>query len=193
MAAAPDLKITVLGVNGAGKSALVSRFVNDLVPETLDPTISGIYYKTFVDRSGRDKLIALFDTADEECSQFGPDPFDCDAFIVVYNLCDRSSFLAVPSILHKIRKPTIVRHIVVIATHLDQAETGREVEFEEGLKTSIGAFHEVSSTESVNVKEALGELISHALYYRTRDLNADLGDANSSVADEKKNGPCSIQ
>eukprot|EP01083_Nonionella_stella_P270462 915898_1 len=61
-----EIKITVLGHQGAGKSTLVLRFVAGKFVESCDPVIEDSYRKSFCITQGFDVLMDILDTAGQQ-------------------------------------------------------------------------------------------------------------------------------
>ncbi|XP_057693281.1 RERG/RAS-like b [Corythoichthys intestinalis] len=101
-----DIKLALLGSPGAGKSAVLVRFLTRrFIGEYASDTNS--LYRKRLSIDGRQLNLEVFDP----CSQISEarcileEPVEwADGFVVVYNISDRSSFLDAKSILRQIHE-----------------------------------------------------------------------------------------
>ncbi|KAI1903910.1 hypothetical protein AGOR_G00000270 [Albula goreensis] len=101
-----DIKLALLGSEGAGKSAVLVRFLTRRFIGEYASNANSLYRKR-LSIDGRQLNLEVFDP----CSQSAEsrcileEPVDwADGFIVVYNISDRLSFLSASTILHQIRQ-----------------------------------------------------------------------------------------
>ncbi|KAL4660283.1 ras-related and estrogen-regulated growth inhibitor-like protein [Arapaima gigas] len=153
-----DIKITVLGSEGVGKSALIVRFLTRRFIGEYASSSECIYRKR-LSIDGRQLNLELYDPCSQTCegkSSLNDQMQWADGFVVVYDISDRSSFLAAKAIIHLIRE----QHLGMTKRDADSAVflVGnkqdlchmREVEREEGQHLAAeakGHFYELSAAE----------------------------------------------
>lgn len=105
-------KIAVLGIDGVGKSSLISQFVQNQFPSELDSTIEKCYEKT----TDKGVKVDILDTSSQKDSAlFKNTPIDSIAcIIIVFALDDRSTFEAVQHFLTDIENLKPKREIPII-------------------------------------------------------------------------------
>lgn len=159
-------RFTVLGSGGAGKSALVVQFVHSHYCEIYDPTIEDIYRRQW-EVDGMIALADILDTAgqDEYTALRSTWFVGSDGFLLVYNMCSRTSFLEAQTFLQQIKRHNddAPMPFMVVATHADMADQ-RTVSAEEGEQFAkecgqYAGYMEVSNKDRVNVDEAFSELV----------------------------------
>ena len=174
-----DLRVTVMGAGGVGKSALTIRLVTDNFLTDYDPTIEGVYthlfnrshqqnihkptdsYRKQVQIDGESVLLDLLDTA-------GQEEFECmrnqwiregQAFILVYSFISKETFKIAKELRAKIlrvKEECDEVPMVLVANMCDHAEDHRAVSVEEGkeLAAEWGVpYFEASAKERINVDE----------------------------------------
>ncbi|KAM4630261.1 RERG/RAS-like b [Polymixia lowei] len=101
-----DIKLALLGSEGAGKSAVLVRFLTKRFIGEYASNANSLYHKR-LSIDGRQLNLEVFDP----CSLSGSsrcileEPVDwADGFVVVYNISDRASFLNAKSILRQIKE-----------------------------------------------------------------------------------------
>jgi GTPase KRas protein len=159
-------RFTVLGTGGAGKSALVVQFVHRHYCEIYDPTIEDIYRRQW-DVDGQIAVADILDTAgqDEYTALRSTWFVGSDAFVLVYNMCSRTSFTEAQSFLQQIKRhnddaPT---PFMVVATHSDMASE-RVVSTQEGEELAqqcgqYSGYMEVSSKDRTNIDETFDQAV----------------------------------
>jgi GTPase KRas protein len=188
-------RFTVLGTGGAGKSALVVQFVHSHYCEIYDPTIEDIYRRQW-EVDGCIAVADILDTAgqDEYTALRSTWFIGSDGFLLVYNMCSRTSYLEAKSFLEQIKRhnddaPT---PFMVVATHADMAAE-RVVSTEEGQEFAkecgqYSGYIEVSNKDRVNVDEAFSELVRHV-----RRLHQPLEGRDQTKKNKKQiRAKCSI-
>ncbi|XP_075884743.1 RERG/RAS-like b [Nelusetta ayraudi] len=101
-----DIKLALLGSPGAGKSAVLVRFLTRRFIGEYASNSNSLYHKR-LSIDGRQLNLEVFDP----CSQSSEarcvleEPLDwADGFLVVYNISDRASFLNAKGVLRQIRE-----------------------------------------------------------------------------------------
>mmetsp|Transcript_76056 Transcript_76056/g.150707 ORF Transcript_76056/g.150707 Transcript_76056/m.150707 type:complete len:191 (-) Transcript_76056:286-858(-) len=123
-----DIKLTVLGAGGAGKSCVTIQYcLNHFLPD-YDPTIEDSYRKQVV-LDERPVLLEILDTAGQESFSTMRDQWmrSGDAYLVVYDVTNRGTFREVDEIVQQILRVRDVESakelaIVLVANKCDLAE-----------------------------------------------------------------------
>ncbi|KAM9807919.1 RERG/RAS-like b [Neosynchiropus ocellatus] len=101
-----DIKLALLGSPGAGKSAVLVRFLTRRFIGEYASNANSLYHKR-LSIDGRQLNLEVFDPCSEssEARCILEEPVDwADGFVVVYNISDRTSFITAKNILHQIRE-----------------------------------------------------------------------------------------
>jgi len=188
-------RFTILGTGGAGKSALVVQFVHSHYCEIYDPTIEDIYRRQW-EVDGCIALADILDTAgqDEYTALRSTWFTGSDGFLLVYNMCSRTSYEDAKGFLEQIKRhnddsPT---PFMVVATHADMASE-RAVSPEEGQLFAkdcgqYSGYIEVSNKDRTNVDETFSELVR-----LVRKLHQPLeGRDSQKKAKKQLHAKCSI-
>ncbi|XP_043944161.1 ras-related and estrogen-regulated growth inhibitor-like protein [Protopterus annectens] len=152
-----DFKIALLGCEGAGKSALVVRFLTRrFIGEYASNT--ECFYRKRVSFDGKPVNLEIYDPCSQQCegkSEISK-VYWADGCIIVYDISDRSSFTYAKALIRKIRdlqynipKREIETAIFLVGTKQDLCHI-REVEHEEGKKLAAEnqcLFYELSAAE----------------------------------------------
>ncbi|XP_013420139.1 ras-related and estrogen-regulated growth inhibitor-like protein [Lingula anatina] len=147
------VRVAVLGSPRAGKSAVTVRFLTKRFIGEYNSSEDMVYrHNTKIDENQVD--IEVMDCSCPE-NQSLPIPETlavwADAFVVVYSICDRSSFQEAKRLIctvQKLKSPSYVP-VMLIANKTD-LDHRREVEVEEGQELSLEygcRFHEVSAAD----------------------------------------------
>ncbi|XP_048887283.1 ras-related and estrogen-regulated growth inhibitor-like protein isoform X2 [Brienomyrus brachyistius] len=167
------IKLALLGSKGAGKSALLVRFLTKRFIGEYASSSNFLYHKRFsVD--GRQLNLEVFDPCSQSVGSrcFLEEPLEwADAFIVVYDIIDRTSFLDSKSILQRIREARVADckgevPVCLVANKQDLCHA-RQVCQEEGRLLALEYkchFREVSAAEDhQEILSLFIELIRHAM------------------------------
>ncbi|CAJ1055706.1 ras-related and estrogen-regulated growth inhibitor-like protein [Xyrichtys novacula] len=101
-----DIKISVLGSEGVGKSALIVRFLTRRFIGEYASSSECIYRKR-VSVEGRQVNLELHDPCSQPCegqSTLNDQILWADGFIVVYDISDYASFITAKAVVHLIRE-----------------------------------------------------------------------------------------
>lgn len=156
------ISIYLLGDGGVGKSAITIRFINNLFIEEYDPTIEDTYLKN-VTVDGIKKLIEVVDTAGQEEYTSMRDMWinNGDAFLLVYSIDSKSSFVHIQYIMDQItRFKGDDVPIILVGNKCDL--NYRQVSTEDGSKLSNEwdvPFFETSAKENINTYNIFYEVI----------------------------------
>ncbi|XP_044048316.1 RERG/RAS-like b isoform X2 [Siniperca chuatsi] len=101
-----DIKLALLGSQGAGKSAVLVRFLTRRFIGEYASNANSLYHKR-LSIDGRQLNLEVFDPCSQssEARCILEEPVDwADGFVVVYNISDRTSFINAKNILRQIRE-----------------------------------------------------------------------------------------
>ncbi|XP_041636394.1 ras-related and estrogen-regulated growth inhibitor-like protein [Cheilinus undulatus] len=153
-----EMKISVLGSEGVGKTALIVRFLTRRFIGEYASSSECIYRKR-VSVDGRQVNLELFDPCSQPCegkSTLNDQIVWADGFIVVYDVSDYSSFTTAKTIIHLIRqihlgtaKRDVAPPIFLVANKQDLCHL-REVSHDEAQRFAIQShchFYELSAAE----------------------------------------------
>jgi len=160
-------KIAVLGPGGVGKSCLTIRYTKSTFVESYDPTIEDAFrHQTVID--DRVVVMEILDTA-------GQEEFKClspswvegkDGFLLVFNICDPSSFQACTLYYKMIvkeaeQKQTGRPPIILIGNKSDLPEKRKTttVQGQERATSWTAQYIETSARTGSNVDKAFEDLI----------------------------------
>ncbi|XP_051238818.1 RERG/RAS-like b [Dicentrarchus labrax] len=104
-----DIKLALLGSQGAGKSAVLVRFLTRRFIGEYASNANSLYHKR-LSIDGRQLNLEVFDPCSQssEARCILEEPVDwADGFVVVYNISDRTSFINAKNILRQIREARI--------------------------------------------------------------------------------------
>ena len=156
------ISIYLLGDGGVGKSALTLRFVNNIFVEEYDPTIEDTYLKN-ITVDGIKKLVEIIDTAGQEEYSSMRDMWinNGDAFILVYSIDSKSSFIHIQFIMDQITRFKGDNIPIILVGNKCDLEF-RQVSKKDGMKLSKEwnvPFFESSAKENINTENVFFELI----------------------------------
>ncbi|XP_053175528.1 ras-related and estrogen-regulated growth inhibitor-like protein [Scomber japonicus] len=154
-----DIKLALLGSQGAGKSAVLVRFLTRRFIGEYASNANSLYHKR-LSIDGRQLNLEVFDPCSQssEARCILEEPVDwADGFVVVYNISDRTSFLNAKNILQQIRearmdncKGEIGVPVCLVGNKQDLCHA-RQVREDEGrclAQENRCQFQEVSAAES---------------------------------------------
>eukprot|EP01119_Soliformovum_irregulare_P021363 TRINITY_DN7095_c0_g1_i1.p1 TRINITY_DN7095_c0_g1~~TRINITY_DN7095_c0_g1_i1.p1 ORF type:complete len:186 (+),score=26.13 TRINITY_DN7095_c0_g1_i1:36-593(+) len=153
------LSVVVLGAIQSGKTALITQICNPgTFREMYQPTIQDSYRTFFKSPTKEDIELEICEIGGEHNAMRDLDINRGDAFILVYNLDSRASFVELETLLHLVMqiKEPCTPPIVIIANKSDLSPS--QVRTEEGkqLATQAGCyFLEVSAKSGEGTMEVL--------------------------------------
>eukprot|EP01127_Copromyxa_protea_P001894 TRINITY_DN1179_c2_g2_i1.p1 TRINITY_DN1179_c2_g2~~TRINITY_DN1179_c2_g2_i1.p1 ORF type:complete len:354 (-),score=42.41 TRINITY_DN1179_c2_g2_i1:235-1296(-) len=157
------MKVALLGMGGAGKTAFIKRWISDIYTEEYDPTVEDTYLKEVViddvaitfqvwDTSGVEEFSALRD----QCIR------SCDCFILVYAITHQTTFNDLRNILARIHRIKNTTHVPMVLVGCRCDNKDRQVRTEEGLEFAKSLnipFFETSARNNENVDLSITQLI----------------------------------
>jgi len=160
-----ELKVTMIGSGGVGKSALTLRFVTNEFPEEYDPTIEDSYRKTFI-LDEQSVQLDVCDTAGQEDFSNLQDNWirDGAGFVMVYSIESKATFddlVPKRARIHRVKDNENIP-LVVVGNKCYLPMGLREVSQEEGqaLADSWGCpFFETSAKNKTNLEEMYHALV----------------------------------
>ncbi|KAM8892450.1 RERG/RAS-like b [Spinachia spinachia] len=154
-----DIKLALLGSRGAGKSAVLVRFLTRRFIGEYASNANSLYHKR-MSVDGRQLNLEVFDpcsqSSEARCITEEPVAW-ADGFVVVYNISDRTSFLNAEGLLRQIREARVdnckgeVEVPVCLLGNKRDLCHARQVSEDEGRRLARGSrcrFQEVSAAES---------------------------------------------
>ncbi|XP_054476725.1 RERG/RAS-like b [Anoplopoma fimbria] len=154
-----DIKLALLGSQGAGKSAVLVRFLTRRFIGEYASNANSLYHKR-LSIDGRQLNLEVFDPCSQssEARCILEEPVDwADGFVVVYNISDRTSFINAKNILRQIREARVENSkgevevpVCLLGNKQDLCHV-RQVREEEGrclAQENRCHFREVSAAES---------------------------------------------
>ncbi|GAB6022545.1 hypothetical protein CHUAL_006651 [Chamberlinius hualienensis] len=146
------LKVVVLGSGQVGKSAVTVRYLTKRYIGEYSSNKDFVYrHVVTIDETTND--VEILDTS--RCQSFG-----ClhehiqwgDAFVVVYSICDRESFLSAKDFLEKIHKVKVPRFVpIILLGNKRDLDHSRQVAVDDGHELSLSygcQFYEVSAADN---------------------------------------------
>jgi len=149
-------KFVTVGDSGVGKSCLLTRFVSDVYNDQHVSTI-GVDYKTVLTMvKGRLVKLQLWDTAGQERFNVVTGNYyrNADAFLIVYDATNRTSFEHVEAWVNQIKQYHDFDSKTVRVLCANKIDTAIEVSAEEGeekAKSINAIFVQTSAKTSTNV------------------------------------------
>ncbi|XP_042903538.1 ras-related and estrogen-regulated growth inhibitor-like protein [Parasteatoda tepidariorum] len=183
------LKILVTGAEGVGKSAVTVRYLTRRYIGEYSSNTENIYKQT-VDFDNTTTYVEILDASQCESHCCLQDHIDwADAFVVVYSVCDRSSFEKARKVLESVTlSKGALRAPAILLGNKRDLERGRQVAVDDGHEASLQyrcQFYEVSAAENfVGVSLAFQSLIREATaaqQLRTLPVRRKTGPALSKM------------
>ena len=155
-----EIKLSVIGRSGVGKSCLIRQFIQSMYLDSYDPTIEDIYWKQFrVDNLLCSVNILLMPSSYMRERYLG----ESDGFLLLFSLVDRASLEAIFTHHKDIlkAKETDSCPIILVGTKSDLVDE-REVTEDEARNMARDLkipYIEVSAKMNVNVNECFSEIV----------------------------------
>ncbi|XP_008288641.1 RERG/RAS-like b [Stegastes partitus] len=170
-----DIKLALLGSEGAGKTAVLVRFLTRRFIGEYASSANSLYHKR-MSIDGRQLNLEIFDSCSQSsgntCIQEEPVNW-ADGFVVVYNISDRTSFLHAKSVLQQIKEAReesskgLVDIPVFLVGNKQDLCNARQVCEEEGRALAQEErchFQEVSAAEDyLEISNLFTKLIRHVM------------------------------
>ncbi|KAG8181217.1 hypothetical protein JTE90_002899 [Oedothorax gibbosus] len=161
------LKVLVLGARGVGKSAVTVRYLTRRYIGEYNSS-SEFLYKQTVNFDNLTTQVEILDTSrcEEHCCLQEHIEW-ADAYVVVYSVCDRTTFEAARRLLETVSLSKEARRSpAILLGNKRDLERGRQVAVDDGHETSLRfrcQFYEVSAAENyVGVSLAFQSLMREA-------------------------------
>ena len=166
-----QLKLLLVGDSSVGKTCVLLRYVDDRLPPSFITTI-GINFKIKKLSFNKKRLrVQIWDTAGQEryrtttASYFrGP-----DAFILLYDVTDRNSFIGIRTWISMIRMHADMNVFKILLGNKCDLDYKRAVSWEEGnylAKEFEMDFFEVSGKTNYNITEAFSKIYDTVMQSR---------------------------
>lgn len=154
-------KIVLIGDCGTGKTCVVQRFKNGTFIERHGNTIGVDFSMKTVVVDGKKVKLQIWDTAGQERFRTITQSYyrSANGVIIVYDITKRSSFLSVTKWMEEVRRYSGSAVIVALIGNKADAESLREVEFEEAeamcqYMPEVLFVLETSAKENCNIEDA---------------------------------------
>ena len=180
------IDIMTLGNQGVGKTNFILRYTENIYQETYLNTI-GIDFKTknIIINENQYKLF-FYDTAGQE--KFKSISLNIvkntQGIILMYDITDKSSFLAIPDWIESIREIKEKNFPMILCGNKIDLEDKRIVSKEEGKKLADEyqiEFFETSNKDEININEAGICIVNKILDKRSKDnLSVEVNRSNST-------------
>ncbi|XP_064594313.1 ras-related and estrogen-regulated growth inhibitor-like protein [Liolophura sinensis] len=161
------LRVLVLGGQAVGKSAVTVRFLTRRFIGEYNSTID-LVYRSAIRHDDIETDVEILDWSSHKGDNYIPADRQmnwADAFVIVYSICDRSSFYWAKMLIDLIRRMPSYLPVLVIANKRD-LECHRTVDIAEGHHLALQhgcQYYEVSAADShVSINIAFHSLLREA-------------------------------
>ena len=149
-----EIKITLLGNPGVGKTCIISKYVDDTFSENNDSTIGANYSEKIINKNGKDIQLDIWDTAGQEKFHSLGKHFYKDSYIVimVYDITNQESLDSLKEIwypnLRKYGEKYTVLAVVGNKCDLYESETIADEEQAKAFAKEINATFMLTSAKT---------------------------------------------
>ena len=172
-----NYKVVVIGTAGVGVTAITVQFVENHFVESYDPTIDDSFEKmmNFHDHDIKLNILdVIYDDEDESSTSKQTNLLNVDGFIVVFSVCDPTSFQILDKIISYIKcsLQKSNRPIIVCGNKIDMNE--REVSTDEATefcKEKGLLYFETSAKTNTDIERAFIELIEMMKVQNNKNKN----------------------
>ena len=179
-----DYKIALLGDGAVGKSALISKYLQDNFPVDYDPTIEDNYFKR-VAVDDQENNLEILDTA-------GQEEYECmrneyirksDGFMLVYSIDKSESREKIKSLIQQIKRIKRSQNVpmVLICNKIDVVPRGTYSSHEKFAKDLGLDIHMTSAKTGEKVAMIFEELVrkirEHQKYVAVKEIESTIHDA----------------
>ena len=129
------IPITLVGEASVGKTCLINRFINQTFEELTTPTLGVDMFKKQVFLQDMRLLVRISDTAGQEKFRSLTDDYfkNAKGMILVYDVTQKSTFLALDSWFEKIQEKCIKDVKILLIGNKTDLKSERQVSTEEGI------------------------------------------------------------
>ena len=155
-------KILLIGDSSVGKTSIMMRFVNDKFSSSFITTIGIDFVTKIIDVSGNKIRLQIWDTAGQERFRSITTSYfkGADIVIIIYDVCDESSFDNVEYWMEAIKDSTCDSTGVILVGNKIDMESSRQISSKDGInlakKYNI-PFFECSAKKGINVDSIFEE------------------------------------
>lgn len=180
-------KILLIGDSSVGKTSIMMRFVNDKFSSSFITTIGIDFVTKIIDVSGNKIRLQIWDTAGQERFRSITTSYfkGADIVIIIYDVCDESSFNNIKYWMETIKDSTCDSTGVILVGNKIDMESSREISSKDGInlakKYNI-PFFECSAKKGINVDSIFEEAAKIHLV----NFNKNITKPNSSININKK-------
>jgi Ras-related protein Rab-8A len=155
-------KILLIGDSAVGKTSIMMRYVNDKFSSSFITTIGIDFVTKIIDVAGNKIRLQIWDTAGQErfrsitTSYFN----GADIVIIIYDICDESSFENVGYWMDTIKKSTTDSTGIILVGNKIDMETSRRVSSKDGIELAKKynvPFFECSAKKDIKVDSIFEE------------------------------------
>lgn len=192
MAGNCEYKIVLLGGGGVGKSALTIRLVTDNFLDEYDPTIEDSWRK-HVDIDSETVLLDILDTAGQEEFVSMQDQWmrEGKGFLLVFNICSKSSFAEMEVLYEKILRAKDVDSVplVIVGNKCDLRDPYDDSQVSQANAEELASrwntkYFETSAKEEINNEECFYQVV--------REIRKREAAKNKGTQITPKSGVCTI-
>lgn len=158
-------KIVLLGKSGVGKSSIASRYINEIFEKDIQSTIGAAFMTKIININDSELKIDLWDTAGQErYNSMIPLYYRAaHAAIIVYDICDQSTFTCAKEWVIKLRQNNPKTIIYLVGNKIDLNGL-RQVKFEivaNYIKINHLSHREVSAKNNTNISQTFNDIIDN--------------------------------
>ena len=164
---AENIKVTLLGNCGVGKTCIIQRYINNSYEENYNSTNGASYSQKLIKKNGKDYQLDIWDTAGQEKYRSLGKNFYRDAYIVilVYDITRKDSFQGIKEIWY----PDLLKYgendvvLAVVGNKCDKYEEDDIVNEDEARAFANeikGKFMIVSAKNGINIQNLFDDLMN---------------------------------
>ncbi|KAH0794031.1 small GTP-binding protein [Histomonas meleagridis] len=159
------VKVVFVGSSGAGKTCIISKYVNGIFLASNSSTIGASYFSKTVQFQGKTYNINIWDTAGQELyKSLAPMYYrGAVASFVVYDAANYQSFIEAESWIKELRTNAPQTLIILCANKIDLVDE-RKVNYDEGFKLASeqkAKYVETSALSGAGVEQAFEIVFSY--------------------------------
>ena len=178
---AENVKVTLLGNCGVGKTCIIKRYMDDSFEENYKSTNGASYSQKLINKNGKNYQLDIWDTAGQEKYRSLGKNFYRDSYIVifVYDITRKDSFEGIKQIWY----PDLLKYggnfaiLAVVGNKCDkyEEEAVGEEEARAFANEIKGHFLVVSAKNGTNIKNLFDDLMN---YYCDPNFHKKVEEAN---------------